>query len=94
MDAFANDLKNLTGEFKAVLNDHFLNELHANLLSWTGVVYSDNSVLNLNLPATAGTYTFQALPKWRTCAAPGRLQELISEMVQTEADLSYAVGNY
>jgi hypothetical protein len=58
------------------------------------VVYSDDSVLDLKFPATAGSYTFQAPAEWGTRDAPGRLQQVISEMVQTEADLSYEVGNY
>src|SRR5262249_22743277 len=92
--AFANDLKDIKGEFKPVLEKNFLNDLDANLVSWTGVVLTDNSVLDLKLPATAGTYTLQAPPEWGTRAAPGRLQQIISDMVQTEADLAFAVGNY
>ncbi len=92
--AFGNDLKGITGEFKPVLDSNFLSNFDQNMVSWTGVVASDNSVLDLKLPATAGTYTFQAPPEWGTRAAPGRLQDLISEMVQTEADVAYAAENY
>jgi hypothetical protein len=71
-------LKDLTGEFKPVLDGHFLNDLDAHLVGWTGVVYSDNR-LDLKLPATA-EYTFQALPEWEH--APRRKAAgFISEMV-------------
>jgi len=68
--------------------------LESNLISWTNVFLTDNQTVVLNLPATAGSYTFQALPEWGTRAAPGLLQATISDMVQTEADLAFAVGNY
>jgi hypothetical protein len=55
---------------------------------------TEGTVVELNLPATAESYTFQAPREWGSRAAPGRLQAIISDMVQTEADLAFAIGNY
>ncbi|MFO1460141.1 MAG: hypothetical protein U1G08_12105, partial [Verrucomicrobiota bacterium] len=100
--SFKADLVKLNEKFKNLAVEgyprDFFNRAVANwdasLQSWTSVQLTDNSVLELNMPATARAYTFQAPSTWEERAAPGRLQSLISDMVQIEADLAYAVGDY
>ncbi|MCI0540886.1 MAG: hypothetical protein L0Z50_37270, partial [Verrucomicrobiales bacterium] len=95
--AFQNDFAGLDADLKDKFQDRFqriVDDVDANLVSWTSVQLTDSSVVQLELPATAQSYTFQAPAEWGTRAAPGRLQGIISDMVQTEADLAFAVGNY
>lgn len=56
--------------------------------------FVDGSIVRLTLPATAADYTFVAPADWGQRAAPGRLQLLAGEMVQTQARLALAVGDY
>ncbi len=56
--------------------------------------FVDGSILRLTLPTTAADYTFVAPADWGQRAAPGRLQLLVGDMVQTQARLALAVGNY
>lgn len=91
--AFTRDLEDVPSRFREVLETHFLNALPANLASWTNVVL-DDSVLQLQLPMTARGYTFQAPVEWGQRVAPGRLQLLVSDMMQAEAEISITTGNY
>lgn len=62
----------------------------------------DNGILELDLPIRAEGYAFQAprgdttghLENWGRRAAPGELQKILSELVQAEAALALAVGDY
>lgn len=56
--------------------------------------YYTPEVLKLALPATAGSYSFQAPAEWGQRAAVGELQSLISDMVQTQASLAFSLSNY
>jgi hypothetical protein len=49
---------------------------------------------NMILPVSAQGYTFQAPSDWGQRAAPGELQELITKMVQAEADLASAIADW
>ncbi len=60
----------------------------------TSVELLGDNILHLRLPATAGDYTFVAPADWGQRAAPGRLQTIVSEMLQAQSDLSLAVGDY
>ncbi|HTI72485.1 MAG TPA: LamG-like jellyroll fold domain-containing protein [Candidatus Limnocylindria bacterium] len=50
--------------------------------------------LALKLPQTASGYSFQAPSDWGQRRAPGELQQILSEMVQAEADLQLALHDY
>ena len=50
--------------------------------------------LALNLPQTASGYAFQAPAGWGSRRAPGEIQQVLSEMVQAEADLQLALHDY
>lgn len=63
--------------------------------SITGVAsYFNEMSLEMNLPISAAGYTFRAPPEWGMRSAPGELQAVISELVQAQAALGYAVGDY
>ena len=101
LTAFKRDLTGVDSNWLEVVRSNFLNQANTYLASWTNVTFADESVtapadrvVELKLPATAKGYTFQAPPEWGERAAPGRLQSLLSDMVQIEADLSLAVGDY
>lgn len=98
---FATDMPNESGPFAGLLKTVFLDPLNDTSVDpyrgydwWTGVRLTDDSIIDLKLPASAGTYTFQAPQDWGSRAASGRLQTIISDMVQTEAELGLAVGDY
>ena len=65
----------------------------ASLQSWTSVQLTDNSVLELNMPATAG-HTRSRLPSTWEERLPRATSVFDFDMVQIEADLAYAVGDY
>jgi len=80
-----------------------------NLLTYTSdtksglfdVNYTDltNPKVNLTnfinqMPITAAGYTFQAPLSWGTRKATGELQDLINQMIQQEAAVATAVGDY
>jgi Concanavalin A-like lectin/glucanases superfamily len=50
--------------------------------------------LVLNMPQTASGYAFQAPSTWGSRRAPGELQQILTEMVQAEADLQLALHDY
>lgn len=50
--------------------------------------------LVLNLPQTASSYAFQAPAEWGSRRAPGEIQQILTEMVQAEADLQLALHDY
>ncbi|MCC6235413.1 MAG: hypothetical protein IT580_22430 [Verrucomicrobiales bacterium] len=60
----------------------------------TSVQLLDDGILRLRLPSTAADYTFVAPEDWGQRAAPGRLQTAISDILQVQADLALAVGDY
>ncbi|MEN3941665.1 hypothetical protein WJU23_10265 [Prosthecobacter sp. SYSU 5D2] len=61
----------------------------------TGVTsYFNGMSLEMNLPISAAGYTFRAPEGWGFRQAPGELQAVISELVQAQAALGYAVGDY
>jgi hypothetical protein len=61
----------------------------------TGVTsYFNEMSLEMNLPISAAGYTFRAPSDWGFRQAPGELQSVISELVQAQAALGYAVGDY
>src|SRR5262249_36504246 len=49
---------------------------------------------NINLPIMAKGYTFVAPPDWGQRSSPGELQNIISEMVQAEAQLNWDLANW
>ena len=53
-----------------------------------------SQVLELKLPQTASGYAFQAPSGWGSRRAPGEIQQVLSELVQTEADLQLALHAY
>jgi hypothetical protein len=53
-----------------------------------------SEVLSLNMPRTASGYSFQAPSGWGQRRAPGEVQQVLSEMVQAEADLQLALHAY
>ncbi|MCP5526979.1 MAG: LamG domain-containing protein [Verrucomicrobiales bacterium] len=60
-----------------------------------GVASTDFSgYLELNLPQTAAGYSFQAPTDWGQRRAPGELQQVLSEMVQAQADVDLAIADY
>lgn len=50
--------------------------------------------LVLTMPQTASGYAFQAPTGWGSRRAPGELQQILTEMVQAEADLQLALHDY
>lgn len=79
-------------EFRADLEEHFLDDI--SLEGNTAVELLGDDLVHLKLPATAADYTFVAPASWGQRAAPGRLQTLVGEMLQVQADLALAVGDY
>ncbi len=64
-------------------------------LSLESAVNTDFSeVLELKMPMTAKGYSFQAPAAWGTRQAPGEIQQVLSELVQAEADLQLALHAY
>ncbi|MBL9137623.1 MAG: hypothetical protein JNK85_17260 [Verrucomicrobiales bacterium] len=87
------DLANFVPEeFQTTVEEHFLNDI--SLEGNTAVELLGDDLVHLRLPATAGDYTFVAPADWGQRAAPGRLQTLVGEMLQVQADLNIAVGDY
>lgn len=61
----------------------------------TGVAsYFNEMSLEMNLPISAAGYTFRAPTNWGMRGSPGEVQAVISELVQAQAALGLAVGNY
>jgi hypothetical protein len=56
--------------------------------------YFNAMSLEMNLPISAAGYTFRAPSDWGRRGSPGELQAVISELVQAQAALGLAVGNY
>ncbi len=84
-------------DFRSVATQYFMRDNGApdiNLESNTTVAWLGNDVMQLRLPATAADYTFVAPADWGERAAPGKLQTIISEMMQTESDLALSVRDY
>ena len=74
------------------LNQHFLDDI--SLGGNTAVELLGDDLIHLKLPATASDYTFVAPESWGQRSAPGQLQTMVGEMLQTQAELSLAVGDY
>lgn len=53
-----------------------------------------SSVLSLKVPQTASGYSFQAPDAWGNRRTPGEVQQVLSELVQAEADLQLALHDY
>jgi len=84
-------------DFQGVLAEYFLKHDGVEDISHainTSVELLGDDILQLRLPASAADYTFMAPPDWGQRAAPGRLQTLVTEMMQVESDLALAVGDY
>src|SRR5262249_20015892 len=68
----------------------------------TSVNYTDlthtndlnQTLVNLNLPIQASGYTFVAPSDWGQRSTTGDLQNLVSQMVQNEADLDVAIATW
>ncbi|MBL9135673.1 MAG: hypothetical protein JNK85_07390 [Verrucomicrobiales bacterium] len=82
----------LAGPFFLDLESHFLDDI--SLEGNTAVELLGDDLVHLKLPASAGDYTFVAPLTWGQRAAPGRLQTMVGEMLQVQADLALAVGDY
>ena len=80
-------------DFKNTINTYFKGDLAA--ITNTGQFnLAQNSILTIsNLPVAASGYAFRA-QGWGRRASPGELQSIISDMVQAEADLELAEGDY
>lgn len=74
--------KYFAGDLSGITNVDQLDFQQANVLALT------------NLPISANGYTFQAPAGWGRRASPGELQISICEMVQAEADVELAIGEY
>lgn len=83
-------------EFGNKLSDVFSpGNIATALDSITGVASYFNAMsLEMNLPISAAGYTFRAPSDWGMRSSPGELQAVISELVQAQAALGLAVGNY
>ncbi len=83
-------------EFKADIEAHFFPGIsNADALAGnTSVELLGDDLIHLKLPASAGDYTFAAPDSWGQRASPGKLQIMVSAMMQTEAALSLSVGDY
>jgi hypothetical protein len=53
-----------------------------------------NTLDNLNLPIMANGYTFVAPSDWGMRSSPGELQQIITKMVQAQADFNAAMGDW
>ena len=71
---------------------HYFTGDAPNLADNTKTDFSD--VLALNMPQTASGYSFQAPTAWGSRRAPGEIQQVLSELVQAEADLQLALHDY
>jgi len=78
--------------FKTDIEEHFLDDISFD--GNTSVELLGDDLVHLRLPAVAADYTFVAPESWGQRAAPGRLQSLVGEMLQVQAELSLAVGDY
>jgi hypothetical protein len=83
-------------EFGNKLSDVFSpGNISTALDSITGVASYFNAMsLEMNLPISAAGYSFRAPEGWGMRSSPGELQAVISELVQAQAALGLAVGNY
>jgi probable HAF family extracellular repeat protein len=54
----------------------------------------ETSILQVSYPTSAGDYGFEATPEMERRRAPGRLQQILGEMVQANAQLKIALQNY
>lgn len=79
-------------EFRADIEEHFLDDI--SLEGNTAVDLLGDDLVHLRLPATAADYTFVAPESWGQRSAPGRLQTMVGEMLQVQAELGIAVGDY
>ncbi len=95
------------GDFASVIKTYFINDRYntssgtpvvdpTKLASVTNANLFDTGILELKLPILASGYGFQppADGSWGRRASVGALQSTISEMVQAQADLMLAVGDY
>lgn len=82
----------LPSDFQDDIQSHFLDDI--SLDGNTAVELLGDDLIHLKLPATAGSYTFAAPESWGTRAAPGKLQTMVGDMLQVQADLTLAVGDY
>jgi hypothetical protein len=89
---FYNLAADVPSEFATDIQSHFLDDI--SLQGNTAVEVLGDNFLHLKLPATAADYSFVAPESWGQRAAPGRLQTLVSDMLQTQAALSVAVIDY
>lgn len=87
--SLANDVPT---RFRADIKSHFLDDI--SLDGNTAVELLGDDLVHLKLPARASDYTLVAPDSWGQRPAVGRLQSIVSEMNQTEADLNLAVGDY
>ncbi|MCC7373410.1 MAG: hypothetical protein IT581_02050 [Verrucomicrobiales bacterium] len=90
--SFYDLVQDVPGTLPADIQNHFLDDI--SLEGNTAVELLGDDLVHLKLPATAGDYTFVAPPSWGQRAAPGRLQTMVGEMLQVQADLALAVGDY
>ncbi|MBN9691935.1 MAG: VCBS repeat-containing protein [Verrucomicrobia bacterium] len=81
----------LNGEYQEIVASHFLQDI---TYEGNTTVELLDGILELDLPATAADYTFAAPEDWGDRAAPGRLQTLVSELLQAQGELAIAVGDY
>lgn len=73
----------------------FKNYFSSDVVGLAGNANTDFSgVLELKLPMTADHYSFQAPKEWGQRRAPGEIQQVLSELVQAEADLHLGLADY
>ncbi len=66
--------------------------LNPTLESYANTDFSQ--VLSIDMPQTASAFAFQAPAGWGARRAPGSLQQMLSELVQAEADFQLALHDY
>ncbi len=53
-----------------------------------------SGVLEVDFPMSAADYAFQAPEEWGIRRSPGEIQQVLSELVQAQADLMFSLGDY
>ena len=110
MKAFTTEVSGYKAEFHDVFQTYYMKALPNNTPNALGfgddfqkkggadVMNADlitgSPILDLDLPTMASGYAFQAPEHWGQRAVTGRLQSLISDLLQSQADLANSLGNY
>ena len=90
---FRQHIAEVDGDFQDVFTTYFLND-YADTSEIEDVEFLEAGIVELDLPATSGSYSFQAPADWGERDAPGDLQRILHEILLAEADLLLAIGDY